>query len=117
MLFDLGEAYQNIEIAGDSKKQELVKPVEMLVEGQCFKEQDLYFDRQMNQQLLEKNMRLTAIQSLIQKLKVKFLYSKRKQPIKKIRLRKTSSIESLGGDRCCSDIHWGKFCNVCKRSL
>lgn len=88
MLSDLGGAYQNIEISGGSKKQELVKPVEMLVEGQCFKEQDLYFDRQMNQQLLEKNMRLTAIQSLIQKLKVKFLYSKRKQPIKKIRLEK-----------------------------
>ncbi|KAF1020360.1 MAG: hypothetical protein GAK29_03666 [Acinetobacter bereziniae] len=38
----------------------------------------------MNQQVLEKNMSLNPVQRFIQDIKVQFLYSKRKQPKKKV---------------------------------
>ena len=83
------ELLQNIEITGSYKNQALVKLID---DAQSFKGDDLYFNSQIDQLLLEKHMHLTALQRLIQKLKVKFLYSKRKQTVKKIRPEKRMTL-------------------------
>lgn len=91
-VFDVGEANQNIEITEGNQSAVLLSPLKVIEDGQNFKGDDLYFNSQIDRQLLEKHMDLTAFQSLIQKLKVKFLYSKRKQAVKKIRSEKRKTL-------------------------
>lgn len=91
-VVDVGEANQNIEITEGNQSAVLLSPLKVIEDGQNFKGDDLYFNSQIDRQLLEKHMDLTAFQRLIQKLKVKFLYSKRKQAVKKIRSEKRKTL-------------------------
>lgn len=87
-VVDVGEGNQSIEIVEGDQSSALLRSLDVVEDGQNFKGDDLYFDSQIDRQFLEKHMDLTAFQSLIQNLKVKFLYSKRKQAVKKIRSEK-----------------------------
>lgn len=91
-VVDVGEENQNIEITEGNQSAVLLSPLEVIEDGQNFKGDDLYFNSQIDRQLLEKHMDLTAFQRLIQKLKVKFLYSKRKQAVKKVRSEKRKTL-------------------------
>ncbi|WP_333665150.1 hypothetical protein [Acinetobacter guillouiae] len=91
-VVDVGEANQNIEIVEGEQSPALLSSLDVVEDGQNFKADDLYFNSQIDRQLFEKHMDLTAFQSLIQKLKVKFLYSKRKQAVKKIRSEKRKTL-------------------------
>ncbi|BAP35805.1 hypothetical protein AS4_08650 [Acinetobacter guillouiae] len=91
-VVDVGKENQNIEITEGNQSAVLLSPLEVIEDGQNFKGDDLYFNSQIDRQLLEKHMDLTAFQRLIQKLKVKFLYSKRKQAVKKIRSEKRKTL-------------------------
>ncbi|MGO3383770.1 MAG: hypothetical protein ACTIMQ_03285 [Acinetobacter guillouiae] len=91
-VVDVGEANQNIEIVEGEQSPALLSSLDVVEDGQNFKGDNLYFNSQIDRQLLEKHMDLTAFQRLIQKLKVKFLYSKRKQAVKKIRSEKRKTL-------------------------
>ncbi|MFW2173913.1 hypothetical protein ACG95N_10380 [Acinetobacter guillouiae] len=91
-VVDVGKENQNIEITEGNQSAVLLSPLEVIEDGQNFKGDDLYFNSQIDRQLLEKHMDLTAFQRLIQKLKVKFLYSKRKQAVKKVRSEKRKTL-------------------------
>jgi len=91
-VVDVGGVGRNIEIAEGNQSAVLLGSLEVIEDSQNFKGDDLYFNSQIDRQLLEKHMDLTAFQSLIQKLKVKFLYSKRKQAVKKIRSEKRKTL-------------------------
>lgn len=91
-VVDVGEANQNIEIVEGDQSPTLLSSLDVVENGQNFKGDNLYFNSQIDRQLLEKHMDLTAFQRLIQKLKVKFLYSKRKQAVKKIRSEKRMTL-------------------------
>ncbi|KEC85895.1 MULTISPECIES: hypothetical protein [Acinetobacter] len=91
-VVDVGGVGRNIEIAEGNQSAVLLRSLEVMENGQNFKGDDLYFNSQIDRQLLEKHMDLTAFQRLIQKLKVKFLYSKRKQAVKKIRSEKRKTL-------------------------
>jgi hypothetical protein len=91
-VVDVAEANQNIEIVEGEQSPALLSSLDVVEDGQNFKGDNLYFNSQIDRQLLEKHMDLTAFQRLIQKLKVKFLYSKRKQAVKKIRSEKRKTL-------------------------
>lgn len=91
-VVDVGGVGRNIEIAEGNQSAMLLRSLGVIEDSQNFKGDDLYFNSQIDRQLLEKHMDLTAFQHLIQKLKVKFLYSKRKQAVKKIRSEKRKTL-------------------------
>ena len=91
-VVDVGGVGRNIEIAEGNQSAMLLRSLGVIEDSQNFKGDDLYFNSQIDRQLLEKHMDLTAFQRLIQKLKVKFLYSKRKQAVKKIRSEKRKTL-------------------------